>query len=277
MKKINGSSMEFSIEVSKEKVEMVFNEVIEDIRKKASVPGFRPGKAPLDIIQKSYAEDIHDEVKRRLVPEGYQYALNEHEVNPISYPEISDINLGLAGNLTFRAKVDIYPEITLKNYKGLKVTSKKVEVKDTEVDETIERIRNMYSDFIDIDGPIKKGNFGICDVDTFMDGKEIAKKREKMWIEADKDASLLGVGEEIVGLKKGDTKEVEVTLPENYPDKKYAGKKATFKIEIKETKEKKVPELNDELAKKIGKDTMAEVKKEIREQLTQKKETDEKY
>lgn len=273
LKKLNGTAREFEIEVPKETVDAVFSQVLEDIRKTAQVPGFRPGKAPLDVIQKKHQEDIADEVKRQLVPKGYQYALDEHGLDPVSYPEISEVNIGLSGNLTFKAKVDIHPEVSVKKYRGIKVTTEKISVKDEEVEETLERFRNMHADFIDAARPIKKGDFGICDVDMSSEGETIAKKRENMWIEANKDASLLGVGEEIIGLEKGSSKDIEVTLPENYPDKKYAGKKAVFHVLVKDIKEKKLPEVNDELAKKIGKDTLQEAREEIRSQLLERKES----
>ncbi len=272
IRKLKGTARQFEIEMPKETVDKVFDDVLEDIRKTAQIPGFRPGKAPLEIIRKSHYEGAADEVKRRLIPQAYQRVLKEHDLSPVSYPEISDVNIGPAGTLTFKAKVDIHPEFRVQRYKGLKVATRKVSVTNEEVDETLARLRNMHADFVETDRPIQKGDFGICDVETFMDGQSISKKRENMWIEADKEASLLGMGEELCGMKKGDKKDVEVTLPENYADKKYAGKKAVFKVEIKETKEKKLPELDDELAKKLGKNTMGEAREEIRTQLMERKE-----
>ncbi|MDD5634376.1 MAG: trigger factor [Candidatus Omnitrophica bacterium] len=273
IKKLEGTQRQLDIEMPKEKVDEVFNQVVEDIRKKAAVPGFRQGKAPLDIILKNYREDVVDEVKKILIPQGYERALEEHKIEPLSFPEIFDIDLALSGALVFKAKVDVFPEVNVKKYKGLKVTKEKVQVADEEVEKAVSRIRDMNAEFVSIERPLNKGDFGICSVETNIDGKPIGKKNENMWIEVNKDASLLGVGEELVGLKKGDKKDVEVALPESYPDKKYAGKKAIFHIEVNDTKEKKLPEMNDELAKKTGKETVEEMKKEIRAQLLERKES----
>ena len=272
LKKLEGTLRQFHIEIPKEKVDQVFNEVLAGIQRTAVIPGFRQGKAPIDIVRKSHQETAMDEVKQRLIPEGYQSALMEHKVRPVSYPEVTDVNMGLAGSLTFMAKVDAHPEINLRKYKALKVTSEKVSVKDEEVESALDRIKNMNAEFTDIDSPLKKGDYGICDVQTFMDGEEISKKRENMWIEVDKEASMLGLGEKLEGLKKGEAKDIEAELPKEYPDEKYAGKKATFRIEIKEAKEKKLPELNDELAKKVGKGTVEEMRQEISKQLAERKE-----
>ncbi|MEA3488732.1 MAG: trigger factor [Candidatus Omnitrophota bacterium] len=276
IKKLNGTTKEFFVEMPKETVDRMFDEVLEGIRKTAKIPGFRPGNAPLDIVRKNYSEDAADEVKRRLIPQAYQQALQKHEIRPVSYPEISEVLIGLSGILTFKARVDAHPEINLRKYKGLKVTRNKISVTDEEITETLERLRNMNAEFPEIDRPIEKGDFGICDIETFINGEVIAKKRENMWIEADKEVSLLGMGEELCGLKKGDRKDIEVTLPENYPDKKYAGKKAVFRVEVRDVKEKKLPELDDELAKTLGKNSLDEAREEIRTQLLERKEANEK-
>lgn len=276
LKKLKGTAREIEVTMSKESVDKVFDEVLGDIKKNVNIPGFRPGKAPMDVIQKNHQEEALDEVKQRLVPQAYQRALDEHSITPVSYPEITDVNISLAGELSFKAKVDVHPEVKIKHYTGIKVARNKVNVTEEEVSETLERLKNMYVEFIDTSGPLKKGEFAICDVESFMDGKAISKKRENMWIEVSKEASMLGIGEELEGLSKGDSKEMDVTLPEKYPDEKYAGKKAVFKVEVKETKEKKLPALDDELAKKAGKETLDELRSELKEQLAQRKEADEK-
>ncbi len=276
VKKLAGTAREINIEMPKEAVDEAFREVLEEIRQTATIPGFRSGKAPMDIIEKNYGKEAIDEMKKRLIPLAYQKVLEEHDISPASYPEISDIVLHLAGQLTFRVKVDCTPEVKLKKYKGFKVACDKVSVTSEEVEETLKHFREMSAEFEDTQGPISKGEYGICDVETFIDGKPVSKKRENMWIQADKESSMLGMGEELRGLKKGDKKEVEVTLPENYPDKNYARKKAIFKVEVKETKKKNLPELDDEFAGKIGKGTLEEVRSDIKTNLMARKEANEK-
>ncbi|MFH1836726.1 MAG: trigger factor [Candidatus Omnitrophota bacterium] len=276
VKKLEGTARELDIEVSKEAVENVYNEVIEDIKKTAQIPGFRAGKAPLDMIKKRYNNDAMEEVKRSLVPEAYQEALKEHDMDPLSYPELFDINLSLSGKMTFKARVDIHPEIDLRKYKGIKVETKKIEVSDKEIEEALKSVINIHAEFAEVDRELKKGDFGICDVETSINGEIISKKRENMWIEVDKEVSLLGIGEELCGLKPLDEKDIEADLPENYPDTKYAGKKAVFHVKVKKVKEKKLPEVNDEFAKKLGKETMKEVKDEIGTQLRDRKNANEK-
>ena len=148
IKKLDGTAREFSIDLPKETVDKAIEGVLEEIRKSSKIPGFRPGNAPMDIIRKNHQAEAVEEAKQRLIPEAYQEALEKHNVDPASYPEISDVNLSDAGVLSFKAKVDSYPEIGIKQYKGLKVTGNKVQVSDKEVEEAMERVRNMYASFV---------------------------------------------------------------------------------------------------------------------------------
>jgi trigger factor len=193
-------------------------------------------------------------------------------VTPVSYPEIWDVKMELSGTLTFKAKTDSEPEFELANYKGIKVKRDKVSIGDKEVDEALSSVKNMFAEFLEVDHEIRKGDFGICDVDTTIDGKSVATKRQNMFIEADKEKSLLGVGEELCGLKIGEKKDIPVDLPVNYPDKKFAGKKALLSVEVKGVKEKKLPELNDELAKKLGKEKIEDLRVEIKDRILAGKE-----
>ena len=276
LKKLKGTARELDIMLSSGEVNKALDDILEEIRKTAKISGFRPGKAPLDIVKKQYEKDAMDEVKKRLIPEAYQQALNENNLDPVSYPVISDILLDKDGALSFKAKVDVYPDVKLHKYKGLQVTKQKVILEDKELDEAILRIRNMHAEYPEKDSHIEQGDFGICDVEAFIDGKAITKKHSNMWIEADKDSSLLGLGEKLCGMKKGDCKEIDATLPENYPDKKYAGKAATFNVEIKDVRTKRLPELNEEFAKKLEKNSIDEMKEELRAQLLARKEYNEK-
>ncbi len=271
IKKLDGTASQIDVILPAETVSKALDEVMSEIKKSAKIPGFREGKAPIDLVYKKHKDDAMDEVKRRLVPEAYQSAVSEHKISPVSYPEIFDIVLHEEGSLSFKAKVDSHPEVKLKNYKGIKVSSEKVSVDDKEVDETVDRIRNMNAEFKDAERAIEKKDFGLCDVEVFVEEKPITKKQQNMWIEADKDSSLLGLGEQLCGMKKGDLKSIEATLPENYPDKKYAGKSAIFKVEVKGVKEKILPNIDDELAKKAGKESLNELREDIKSQLLERK------
>ncbi len=272
VKKLEGAARQLVITLSPEKVNKALEEAVAGIRKEVTIPGFRKGNAPEDIVRRNYMETAMDEVKRRLVPRAYQDALDKHGVVPVSLPELSDVILEPNGALSFTARLDLRPEVKLHRYRGLKVAGQKLTVPGEEVEEALSRVRGMHAEFAGTDRPIQKGDYGICDIEAFIDGKPITRKQEKVWIEADRQASMLGLGEELYGMKKGEKKDMDVTLPGEYPDKQYAGKKAVFKVEVKETQEKKLPELDDALARKAGQDTLAGLREEMRARIMEKKE-----
>lgn len=271
IKKAEGTSQEIRITLLPATVNEALSEALSDIRAAVTIPGFRKGKAPEDIIRKKHLEDAMKQVKQRLIPMAYQKALDEHGLNPVSYPEISEISVGAEGAIEFTAKVDSQPNVNTRKYKGIKVSGEKISISDSEVDEALDRIRNMNAEFLDLDRAIEKGDYGICDIEAFIDGKSISAKRENVWVEANKEGSMLAMGEELCGMKGGDEKDIEVTLPEGYPDKKYAGEKAIFHVKIRGVKEKKISPIDDGLAKKIGKDTIVQVREELSSQLLERK------
>ena len=262
----------FQIEIPYEHVKKTAEEVYRSIRKIAKIPGFRPGTVPQDLLEKHYSNDAREETLKRLIPEGYEKALDDHKVAPIGFPRIHNIGFEIGKPLTFEAHVDVKPNVKLKNYKGIKVDKKRISVSAEEVSEAVSRLQNMHSRYSDVIRPVKKDDYAVCDVEAFIDGKPITKKNKNMWIMADKEASLLGLGEHLIGLEKGQSKEIDTVLPENYPDKKYAGKSARFNVTLNEVKEKSLPELNDSFAKTLNMESMDLLKTEIESQLFSRKE-----
>lgn len=264
----------FQIEIPLDTIERIAEEVYGEIKKAAKIPGFRVGFAPRDLLEKHYSKNAEDEILKRLVPEGYRKALENHKITPIGVPQISNINFQKEKHLTFEAEVDVKPDIRLKNYKGIKVAKRRIFVSQEEINETISRVRNIYANYKDVEGPVKKGDYAVCDVEAFVNSKPVTKKNKNMWVLADKEASLLGMGEKLIGLEKGEPKEIDAKLPEGYPDKKYAGKEAKFKILVNAIKEKEPPAFDDAFAKRLKSETAETLKKEIESQLFSRKEND---
>lgn len=276
IKKLDGTARQIDVRLSREKVKEAINKVLAEFSRETMLDGFRKGRAPSDLVYQKYKNDILVEVKTRLIPLTYEDALNEHNIRPVSLPEVSDVKLEAEGELSYTAKVDTHPELKVSNYKGIKITRAKITVTDKEIDDVLTSVQNINSDFKETSGPIEKGDFAVCDVEGFIDGDKIMNKKEKIWIEAKKESSILGLGEELCGLKKEDNKTIDVTFPNNYPDKKYAGKMAKFNVSVKETRKKVLPPLDDEFAKKAGKNTLNELRLDIKKELEDRKELDEK-
>ncbi|MBL7155756.1 MAG: trigger factor [Candidatus Omnitrophica bacterium] len=274
IKNIEECTKLLQIEIPPDLVDKTTKEVYQNIKKVAKVPGFRPGNTPQDLLEKHYRKTAEEEVLKILIPEGYKKAVEDHKIVPVGMPEVFNVNLEKNKPLTFEARVDTRPAVKLKNYKGFRVVKTRISVSREEVDETLLRLRNMYAKYKDAEGCVKKGDYAISDVEAFIDDKPITKLNKNMWILADKEASLLGMGEDLIGASKGQTKEIDTKLPENYPDKKYAGKAAKFKIAVNEIKEKELPVLDDAFAKNLNSQDMDSLKKEIETQLFARKEKD---
>jgi len=262
----------FKIEVPGDLVEEVAKEVYRQIKKAARIPGFRPGFAPQDLLEKHYSGDAREQILKRLIPEGYKRALEFHKVVPVGFPRVFNIDFQKDRPLIFEAEVDTRPVVKLKNYRRIKVRKKRISVSREEIGEGLSKLRQMYAKYRDVAKPVEKGDYTVCCVEAFIDGKPITKKNENMWIQADKEASLLGMGEELIGLAKGQTKEISAKLPDDYPDKKYAGKLAKFKVRVNGVKEKHLAELNDDFAKQLKFENLDALRKAIESELYARKE-----
>jgi len=272
VKKTEECSRFFRIEIPHDLVMRTVKEVYKNIKKIARIPGFRVGFAPQDLLEKHYSKDAEEEILKRLIPEGYKNAVETHKIIPVGMPRISNINFRIDKPLTFEAQVDTRPNIKLRNYKGIKITKNRISISKEELDEAFSRLRNAYVTHNDVMRPANKGDYVVWEVEAFSEGKPISKKNQNMWISVDKEASLLGMGEELAGLTKGQAKEIETKLPANYPDKKYAGKSARFKVLVNAVKEKALPAMDDAFAKKLNVENMDALKKEIESGLFARKE-----
>lgn len=259
----------FDIEVPREAIDKAFGEVYDEITKVANIPGFRVGKAPLDMVKKHYAGNAREEVLKRLIPDAITGVLKEHKIDPIGMPEVTELVFEEGKPMTFKAKVETRPAFKLKNYKGIKLDKKKAVVNDDDVNKAVENLRQLNAKYQSVeDRSVQMGDYVVSDLECFVDGKPAHKKRENLWLFIDKESLIPTLHEKMVGMKKGEERDIEVTLPEKYPDKSIAGKQAKYHILAKEIKTRILPPVDDELAKDLGKDNLENLKKEIRDELS---------
>ncbi len=261
--------------VPQEDIEKAFDEVYVEITKYANIPGFRTGKAPKELVKKHYEKNAREEVLKRLIPEAYKGAVLEHKITPIGMPEISDVNFEGSAKLSFKARVDTRPAFKLKNYKGIKVEKKGVKVSDDDVGKMLENLREVNARYVAVeDRAVQMGDYVVSDMECFVDGKPAHKKRENLWLLLEKDSLVPGLAEKMVGMNKGEERDIETTVPEKYPDKAIAGKFAKYHIKAKEIKRRELPDLNDEFAKIFGKENMAGLKQDISKELEARAKAD---
>ncbi|MFA6320436.1 MAG: trigger factor [Candidatus Omnitrophota bacterium] len=259
------------INVPKEEIGKAFDEVYAELTKYANIPGFRTGKAPKELVKKHYEKNAKEEVLKRLVPEAYRSAILEHKISPVGMPDISDVNFESEDKLSFKAKVNTRPEFKLKSYKGIKVSKKRPKVSDDDVKKMLDNLREMNAKYVSVeDRPVQMGEYVVSDMDCSIGGKPVHKTRENLWMFLDKDSLVPGLTEKMVGMTKGEERDIEANFPEKHPDKTLAGKLAKYHIKAKEIKRRELPELNDEFAKIFGKENLAALKEEISKELEER-------
>lgn len=236
-----------------------------------TIPGFRKGKAPLNIIKKQYGEGVFfEDAVNTLLPEYYEKALDELSIDPVSRPEIDVLEVGADKDFVFTATVAVIPEFTLEGYKGIEVEKVDADVSDEMVDQEIEKTRESNARLIQItDSPVEEGDTTIIDYKGFV-GDEAFEggTAEGQELVIGSKRFIPGFEEQLIGKNLGDDVDVKVTFPEEYHSEELAGKEAVFKVKIHEIKRKELPALDDEFAKDVSEfDTLEAYKASIKEEL----------
>jgi len=263
------------IAIPKEKIEERSNAAFSQIQKVAVLPGFRQGKVPADMVRKSFAKVARDEMLQKLVPEAIEHVAQENNFIPVGETDVEALEFDFDKELTFKATFEVKPEVKLQDYKGIKVEKEKLGVTDEQVNEALENLRQRAAK-LEIAGheEVKKGDFVALDYEMFHEGQPVSETKVQNQIAQVEDDQLLPkFAEQMVGMKKGEQKEIKVTMPADFKNKELAGKEVTVKITINEIKEKKLPELNDEFVKEIGENiTLAELKERIKKNILSQEE-----
>lgn len=265
----------FEIEVPREDIDKAFEETYAEISKVANIPGFRAGKAPKELVKKHYAKEARKDVLDHIIPGAYQKAVEEHRIDPIGLPNITDLVFEEGKAMTFRARVDTRPKFKVKAYEGIQVEKKKIVVNDEHVNKALENLREYSAKYVAVeDRSVQSGDYVVSDLECMVDGKPAHKKRENLWLLIDNESLMSGLTQKMIGMKKGEERDIETALPDKYPDKDLAGKTAKYHVLAKEIKVRSLPDVNDEFARDLGKESIEQVKKEIAEELKKKFEAE---
>lgn len=272
-----------TIEIPQEVVSNEFALAYSDLKKKAKIPGFRPGKVPMALLEKKFGPSIQEDVVRKLVPDYYQRAVKEAGISPVEFPSIEKIEIKKDAPLLFTATVEVKPSIQLSNYQGLALPRKKIDIAEEEIEKTLARLRDEqgHLESLPDDHPVASSDYVIIDFEGSLDGKPVQQgKAEGYTLQVGSNTFFPEFESSLLGKKKGEQLEAEVPFPDDYQNKEIAGKRVHFKIHLKEVKTKILPALDDELAKDIGLPSLAELKEKIKntmlEQRTSQQEHDQK-
>jgi trigger factor len=278
VEKLEKNMAKLTVEVSAEDLEKAIEKAYQKQKKKISIPGFRKGKVPRQIVEKMYGREVfYEDAANDLIPDAYDKALEECEEDIVSSPRIEVTQIEAGKPFVFTATVALKPEVKLGEYKGVKIEKIDREVTEEDVMAEINRERENNARNISVeDRPVKDGDMTVIDFEGFVDDVAFeGGKGENYPLTIGSGAFIPGFEEQLVGAEIGKEVEVKVTFPEDYQAENLQGKEAVFKCTVKEIKEKELPELDDEFASEISEfDTLEEYKEDVKKNLAEKKEKD---
>jgi trigger factor len=260
-------SLEISIPV--DQVESETGRVVDDIQKRARLQGFRPGKAPANLIRKQFAGDIRQKVLENLIPVHLQKQLDAENLSVVGTPDISDVHFHDFAPLTFKATFEVFPEVVLGEYTNVEVPYQDPEVTDEDIAKRIDEIREQKAQYINIDPrPVVDGDFAVVSLESLAGVEGEPVKTDEMVLEIGAKDTFEAFTENLRGLTPGDEKDFEVVYPEDYGSDKLAGKTVKFHALLKGLRRKELPELDDEFAQELGDyRTVAELNEAIRKAI----------
>ncbi len=278
VEKLEKNMAKLTVEVSAEDLEKAIEKAYQKQKKQISIPGFRKGKVPRQMVEKMYGREVfYEDAANELIPDAYDKALEDCEEDIVSSPRIEVTQIEAGKPFIFTATVALKPEVTLGEYKGVKIGKIDREVTEDEVMSQINAERDNNARNITVeDRPVKDGDMTVIDFEGFVDGAAFeGGKGENYPLTIGSGAFIPGFEEQLVGAEIGKEVEVKVTFPEDYQAEELQGKEAVFKCTVHEIKEKEVPELDDEFASEVSEfETLAEYKEDVRKNLEEKKAKD---
>lgn len=265
----NANEVKLEITVEAAKFEDAMKKVYFQNAKYINIPGFRKGKAPMNVVEKYYGKEIfYEDAFNEVAGEAYEAALKENNVEAVSRPNIDVVQIEKGKDLIFTAVVQTKPEAELGKYKGIEIPKIVYNVTDESIEEELKQMQNRNARLVTVESkPVEKGNLAVIDFEGFVDGKAFeGGKAENYELEIGSGAFIPGFEDQIVGMKADEERDIKVKFPEEYFSTELAGKDATFKVKVHEIKAKELPELDDEFAKDVSEfDTLAELKASIKE------------
>ncbi len=272
--KLEKSQVALTVEVGAAEFQAAIEKAYQKMRKKINVPGFRPGKAPRKVIEGMYgAEVFFEEAINIAFPDAYEAAVKEQELQVVGYPTVELVGECTKDGFTFKATAPVYPEVTLGQYKELSAPKDEVKVTAADVDERLKELSDRNTRLVSVDREAKEGDTVVIDFEGFLDGKPFdGGKGENHSLELGSHSFVPGFEEQLIGVKAGDEKDLDITFPEDY-HADLAGKAVVFKVKVHEVKEKEVPALDDEFAKDVSEfDTLKDLKADLKKKITEERQ-----
>ena len=264
------------VELDATAVDSAFDAVTKDYQKQAALPGFRPGKAPLPMVVKKYDAEIKDEAKRKLIGDAYRKAIDEQKLQVVGYPDIEEVQFGRGQSLQFTATIETAPDFQLPEYKGLPATLETKSVTDADVERALDLLRGQHANYNTVARPLASGDIAVVNYTGTCEGKVITElaptakgltEQKNFWVETTEGKFIPDFAEQLIGASASDKRTVNVEFPADFVTKELQGKKGVYEVELVEVKEKSLPTLDDDLAKKFGAENLEALKVGVRADL----------
>ena len=275
---VSSCKRNLAVEVPPQEVDQEVENLAREYARSAKVPGFRPGRVPLNIIRQRYGSDLLKDATQSLIERCWKDALSEHDLHPLAQPVVKEIENKPGSPLKFTVSFEILPKLEVKDYKGVQVTLPSSEVADENVDQAIERLREQHAQFVPTEGEARDGLYVTVTVDgQFEEAGSKPLHEEDVTLVVGHAQTNAEFSNNLQGARIGETRTFEVLYPADYHRKQFAGKKVLYSLIVKDIKEKQLAELNDEFAKDLGSDDLDALRAKVRNELvTQAKQNAEK-
>ncbi len=264
------------VEIEAQKVDETFQSVTKEFQREVVLPGFRPGKAPAEMVLRKFSKDIEKEVKRKLISESYKQAVEEQKFDVLGYPDIEEIQFSRGQSLLFAATMETAPEFELPAYTGIPVKREGRTVTDEDVQRALEALRQPQTNFKKVERPVQSGDVVVVNYAGTCEGKPITEiaptaqgltERKNFWVDVPSTSFIPGFSEQLLGAKAGDKQTVTVDFPADFVTPQLAGKKGMYEVEVVEVKEKVLPVVDDAFAKSFGAENLEKLRAGVRRDL----------
>jgi len=264
-----------TVEVEPERVDEALDRAFRKVVRQVTVPGFRKGKVPRKIFEARFGvEVLYEDAIELLLPETYQEAVKETNIEPVDRPHIDVEQFEKGKPFIYKAKVTVKPEVKLGQYIGLQIPEKDFSVTEEDVQEELRKQQERVAELVPVeDGAVESGDYIRLDFQGFVDGEPIeGGEGENYPLTVGSGTFIPGFEDQLIGMKPNEEKEIKVTYPEDYHVENLKGKEATFRVKVRDIKRKRLPELDDEFAKDVSEfETLEELKEQIRKDLAERK------
>jgi len=264
----------FEIEVPT--VDEAFKSVTKQFQKRANLPGFRPGKAPEEMISKKFEKEIADDAKRKVISEAYRQGMKDQKLTVLGYPDIEEIQVGRGQPFQFAATIETVPDFEMPEYRGLPAKREKRMVTTEDVERALKALQTQKAEFQTVDRPLQEGDVAVVNYTGTCEGKPITElapvargltEQKNFWIEAKPGAFIPGFSEQLMGGKAGEKRTVTVDFPADFVTSQVAGKQGVFDVTIVEVKQRNLPQLDDEFARSFDAENLEKLREGVRQDL----------